>query len=149
MPILGNSTEQGTTPERRTSSQDVQTLLHYNALPSILWTWKSWGKSDRPSTYVREILSNPQDVIPFVDKFIYQIHSAGASDKLVRTTNHISCKALAEWVDLKDLLAKIQATTASGPDSKNGTRQFAIEKLTEFVESGMTPEQFDARKYVE
>jgi hypothetical protein len=86
-------------------------------------------------------------LISFLNRFIYQTHSASVSDRIAKTTNRIGFKTLSEFVDLNelsDILRVIDVSSLS--EAQREVLTFALNQLVEFHKSGLTPEQFDSRR---
>lgn len=130
---------------RRLSHEEA--FFNNESLPSILWAWKNWGNSAEAEAYVRGLLERPERLAGFLDKFVSQVHSAGLSDRVVTTTNMLACRALAEWVDLNQLLHTVRHLDSSALSKhQSDILAFIKQALEQFQKSGLTPAQFDNRQ---
>jgi len=114
------------------------------SLPSIIWAWKNWGDPAKAKDYIEGVLKDPVKTITFLDKFIYEIHSSGGTDKTVKTDNSLACQGLSDLTDLSQLQKLLQSMDA-GKLSQNqrDIRQFVMKELDSLEASGLTPEQFE------
>lgn len=136
--------------QRIRESSHEGSFLDRETLPSVLGAWKNWGDPAEPLSYVQEVLKDPIKTIAFVDKFIYQTHSAAVTEKVVKTTNRLGFTDLSELVDLIELLnvlRNIDPETLS--QDQRRTLQFTVKELGEFKSSGLTPSQFQGKKQFE
>jgi predicted KAP-like P-loop ATPase len=125
-------------------------LLANQSLPSILFYWKSWGNGQGPASFVREVPKDPNSLLVFLDRFIYQTRRASLSDRVMHTTDKLNVKALSEWLDLdlvRTTLANINV--AALPDALRDVLNFAVAQLDALKASGLTPEQFENQRRLE
>lgn len=133
----------------RESAKDSTILAMNPALPVILHVWKEWGGSaEEVQTFVAAATKTDDDLVNFLDNFIYQTHST--SDRVVETKNHLSMKSLSEWMDLNDLLTRIyKIAEESVSMEKREVLKVVRSELERFHSKGLTPEQFDANRFLD
>ena len=122
-------------------------LLDKDLLPSILVSWKRWGIEAEARAYVYGVISNPKDLIRFLNKFIFQTTSIGLTDKVARVENKLSMSGIAGIVDISAVVSQVAALDLSAlSGQEKEIVELAREWLTKFRTSGLTPERFDARR---
>lgn len=78
----------------------TRALLDKELLPKILYSWKTWGVAAEATAYVAAIVSNKEDLIRFLDKFVYQTTSSEGREKVAKIQNKLSVRNLV-WQTLK------------------------------------------------
>jgi predicted KAP-like P-loop ATPase len=115
-------------------------------LPAILTAWKNWGNSLEIGDYVATAVAEPKRLIRFVDQFIYQATSASAGDKVLKVDNRLDVGTLASLADIDEIAAKLQSLDEHGlSEDQKLIVDIARRGISEFKQSGLTPEQFQKR----
>ena len=124
---------------------DPDSLIGHRAMPRILYIWREWGgNAEEPKEFVAALLARDENVIRFVDTFIYPIYSTS------KTVHRVWMKPLSEWVNPESLLEKLQKFGKSGlSQHEQNIRDVVIKELKAFLSSGKTPEQFDQPRFVD
>ena len=130
----------------RESAKDSTALIANPALPAILNVWKQWGGSaEEVYGFVAQAIKTDNDLVSFVDNFIYQTHSSAG--RVLDTKNRLSMKALSEWMDLNDVTNRLdQIKEESISAERREVLKVARSELRRFKSKGLTPEQFDSNR---
>jgi len=119
-------------------------------LPAIIFIWTTWGREENARLYVGRIARSDREIVDLVNRFIYQTHSAGGGERVVRVRNKLSMKGLSSVLDLDDLRRRLQGIDPGTLDAEGrDVLKIALKQLTAMKEKGMTPEQFDASRFFE
>jgi lipase chaperone LimK len=107
-----------------------------------------WGDQRGVERFVQKLTDTNEKLVDFVNKFIYQTHSAGLSDRVVRTHDHLAMKALSESLSLKDLEQRLSAIKPSEmSEERNRIVTFVLERIRLMNEKGLTTEQVDNSRF--
>ena len=80
----------------------------------------------------------------FLSNFIYQVHSAALTDRVMKTYNRLAMKQLSESLDLNVLRERLSRVDLQKlNDESRDVIKFVLEELEKMREKGFTPEQFD------
>ena len=89
-----------------------------NALPAIIFIWTTWGREENARLCVGRIARSDQEIVDLVNRFIYQTHSSGGGERVVRVHNKLSMKGLSRVLDLDDLTRRLQGIDPGTLDSE-------------------------------
>jgi hypothetical protein len=131
------------------AGKDPANLLLNPALPAILGVWRQWGGSaDEANSFVSRAIKTDDDFVTFIDSFIYQTHSS--ADRVVETKNRLSMKSLSEWMDLNEVSDRLDRLKEENlPSGKREALKLARSELRRFKSAGLTPDQFDAGRFLD
>jgi hypothetical protein len=62
-------------------------------LSVLLYAWRQWGSPAEAAAYVQSMTDTDEKLVKFLNKYIYQTHSAALSDKVVTTHNKLGHEA--------------------------------------------------------
>jgi hypothetical protein len=133
----------------RESAKDSTALIANPALPAILHVWKQWGGSaEEVNTFVAQAIKTDNDLVTFVDSFIYQRYSSAG--RVLDTKNRLSMKSLSDWMDLNVVAKRLdQIREESVSVEKREVLKVARSELQRFKSKGLTPEQFDSDPFLD
>ena len=83
-------------------------LKKHERLPSILFSWKEWGKRDKINSFVNSTIKNDDGLIEFITGFLSKSTSHSISDYVGKTHWRIHLKNVKEFVDLKEIEPRIR-----------------------------------------
>jgi predicted KAP-like P-loop ATPase len=121
------------------------------ALSVLLYAWRQWGKPAEVAAYVQSLTDTDEKLARFLNRFIYQTHSAALTDKVMTTHNKLAMKQLSESLDLAVLSERLARVDRQKMNSENrDVVSFSLEQLEKMREKGLTPQQFDnSRLYID
>ncbi|GAH54204.1 unnamed protein product, partial [marine sediment metagenome] len=88
-------------------------LKKHERLPSILFSWKEWGKRDKINNFVNSTIKNDDGLIEFITGFLSKSTSHSMSDYVGKTHWRIHLKNVKEFVDLKEIEPRIRNISSS------------------------------------
>jgi hypothetical protein len=118
------------------------------SLSILLYAWRQWGDPAEAAAYVNSLTDTDSGLAAFLNKFIYQTHSAGLSDRVTRTHNRLAMKQLSESLDLNLLRERLSQIDVKQLNNENrDIIRFALEQLQKMHKLGLTPERFDNSRF--
>ncbi len=114
------------------------------SLSVLLYAWRQWGDPKEAGAYVQSLTDTDDKLARFLNKFIYQTHSAALNERVMRTHNRLAMKQLSESLDLDLLRERLSRIDLQQMDDANrDVLKFVLEQLEKMRKRGLTPEQFD------
>jgi hypothetical protein len=114
------------------------------SLSVLLYAWRQWGSPAEAAAYVQSMTDTDEKLVKFLNKYIYQTHSAAMSDKVMTTHNMLAMKQLSESLDLNALRERLSHIDLQKmKDEDRDVVKLALGQMDSMHEKGFTPEQFD------
>jgi predicted KAP-like P-loop ATPase len=130
---------------RRVAQLQPDAILSSPMMSTILNGWGKWADMAEPQSFVEKVLLNWDSLADFVNHFITPVQASGWSDRVSRTFNHLSTRAIAQWVNCRDLLRALQLIDRTKiSDSRREAVAFVIAELERMEREKLTPEEFDS-----
>jgi len=116
-------------------------------LSPLLYAWRHWGEQAEVTAYVQSLTDSDEKLARFLNRFVFQTHSASVKDKVMKTHNSLAMKQLSESLDLIALHERLSRVNGQKMSGENrDVIKFCLEQLNKMREAGLTPEQFDNRR---
>lgn len=112
----------------------------------MLYAWREWGDPAEATAYVQSLTDTDEKVARFLNRFVFQTHSASVSDKVMETHKRLAMKQLSKALDpvLRERLSHVDGQKMSSEN--RDMIKFCVEQLNKMQEESLTPEQFDNRR---
>jgi hypothetical protein len=118
------------------------------ALSALLYAWRQWGNPAEAGVYVQSLTDTDDKLARFLNRFIYQTHSAALNEKVMTTHNKLAMKQLSESLDVNVLRERLSHVDLQPMNDENrDVIKFTLEQLEQMHEKGFTPEQFDNSRF--
>jgi hypothetical protein len=117
-------------------------------LSPLLYAWRNWGKPNETAAYVKSLTDTDEKLARFLNRFIYQTHSATVGDHTAIVHNKFAMKQLSESLDLTELrehLSKLDVQKLSSEE--RDVIWFAKKQIDKMFKKKLTPEQFDNSRF--
>jgi predicted KAP-like P-loop ATPase len=119
-----------------------------DSLTTLLYAWRKWGDPKAAEAYVKSLTDTDEKLAAFLNKFIYQTHSAGLGDHAMTTHNRLAMKQLSESMDLGTLRERLDTVDVlKMSEADRDVVSFAKSQLDKMLEKSLTPEQFDNNRF--
>jgi hypothetical protein len=100
------------------------------------------------NAFVRDAIKTDDDLLNFVNGFIYQRHSSGG--RTVEIANRLGMKSVSEWMDPDNLSSRLNSLNQESlSPEKQQILRIARSELQRFKDRGSTPEQFDNDRFLD
>jgi len=117
-------------------------LKKHRRLSYILFRWKEWGKRDKISGFVNNMIKNDDGLIDFIAGFLSKAKSQGMSDYVGKIHWRIPLGSIKEFVDLKRIEPRIRKISSSSNFTQlDDRKKLAIETLLDIID-GKIKDQF-------
>jgi predicted KAP-like P-loop ATPase len=114
------------------------------SLSALLYAWRTWGNASETAAYVESLTDTDEKLARFLNKFVYQTHSAALDDKVMKTHNRLAMKQLSEALELNALWERLSHIDLQQMSEEHrDVIRFVLEQLEKMREKAVTPEQFD------